>query len=149
MKHANLLPVLIEMFEEFRAPAFKEHMTYLETELWRECPLGKMGMDDLPEEARRHVVPVATFFFTVGVLVANEVIDARLASSYMGRSILRAWTLLEPYIHNERQRRNDEHHLMFFENLAYLVSLNPPSKLNATLKLHNMPPSTRVDEAAS
>ena len=144
MRHANLLPVLIDMFREFREPEFKAHMSYVTTQLWEAYPPGQTGTSDLPEDARKHVGPVAGFFNMVGILVANKVVEDLLPASYMGRSVLVAWSRLAPYIYHERVRRSDENYYLFFENLVFLISRHGgPSKINARLKLKTVtvPPS--------
>ena len=149
MQHSNLLPVMIDMFREFRAPEFKQHIDYIGESLWKEAPSESFGTSNLPETARSHVTPVASFFNTVGVLVANGVITDLTVASYMGGSTIRAWSRLAPYIRNERTRRNDENYYLFFEHLAFLVSENPPSKLNARLKLRTLPISSPALERAA
>ena len=140
---------MIDMFREFRAPQFKEHMDYIGNRLWQEASPKSFGTANLPETVRSHAVPVLSFFNTVGVLVANGVISDLTVASYMGGSIIRAWSRLAPYIRNERKRRQDENYYLFFEHLAYLVSENPPSKLNARLKLKSMPESSLALDRAT
>jgi hypothetical protein len=139
MRHANLLPVLIDAFRDFRSLTFKEHLEFIEG-LQDQYPPGKWGFDELPEPARTRANVVAVFFHDVGILVANGIIDDTLASSYMGRSVLRAWDSLAPYITNSRNQRNDPNLFLFFEHLAAIISQNPPAKLNKRLKLQPMPP---------
>jgi hypothetical protein len=84
--HANLLPILTEIFDEFRASEFKQHMAYVTGELWRQHPPGAIGFDDLSDSARRHAGTVTSYFNTVGILVANRIISDLLVASYTGRS---------------------------------------------------------------
>jgi hypothetical protein len=142
MHQANLLLVLTDLFDQFRASEFKRHMAYLDEKLWSAQPPATTTMETLIDEARAHVGPVSSFFNTVGLLVANRVIDGVLVVSYMGGSIRRAWRRLEPYIRNERERINDPLWNGFFENLAVLAIENPPEKLNARLRLRKMPISS-------
>ena len=100
---------------------------------------GNTGIDDLPEPAITHVGAVANFFGGVGIPLANGVIGDVLATQLYGSSVLEAWHTLAPYIRNERRRRNDENIYLYFENLAFVVSQNPPSKLNPHLNLRTMP----------
>jgi hypothetical protein len=147
--HANLLPVIIQRFQEFRSDEFTTDLDYIKTKLWKDYPPKEWGFDNLPEEARAPFRTVALFFNDVGILVANGVIDDVLATSYMGNSVLRAWNRLEPYIRNERCTRNDKYFFVFFEHLAFVVKQNPPSELNARLKLKAMPASSGLAEAGS
>ncbi|WBB68825.1 DUF4760 domain-containing protein [Micromonospora sp. WMMD812] len=139
MRHNNLLPVIVDIFTEFRDPAFKEHLHYLQHRLWEEYPPAASGTSDLVGEARQHVVAVGGFFNSVGLLVANNVIDEVVPTSAMGGSILRSWARLSPYIANERQRRNDPNYEMYFEDLARRALDLPPSKLRSRLALRSMP----------
>lgn len=140
-RHTNLLPVMIDMFQEFRQPEFKEHLAYIQDRLWDECPPQDSAGWPLPPAAWVHVAPATSFFNTVGLLVAHGVIDEIVPASYMGGSILRTWSRLAPYVHRERERRQDPNYLGFFEHLAFLAHRNPPSRLAVKLKLHRMPSS--------
>jgi hypothetical protein len=139
MHHNNLLPVLIEMFGEFRSADFRERMRYIQEELWDEFPPDSSGTSDLPPAIRDRVAGVTSFFNSLGVLVANGVVDELVPSAYMGGSILRTWLKFSPYVYNERALRNDENYYLFFENLAFTVHLTPPPKLNKRLNLKTMP----------
>lgn len=139
MQQANLLPVLIGMFAEFREPAFKEHLAFIETELWERCPREHGGIDDLPVEVRRHVIPVMTFFAGVGMLVKYGIVNEIIAASYMRGSTLAAWSRLAPYIYNERSRRADTTYFLFFEHLASVVSEYRSDRLDKELRLRRMP----------
>jgi hypothetical protein len=141
MQHSNLLPILTELFDQFRSSDFKQHFKYVRTELQKNYPPDTADIDSLPEAAERHVAPVADFFQLVGLLVANSILDDLLVASYMGRSVLLAWSDLEPYIRAARKRRSDPNFFFFFEHLAYLTAQNPPSRINRLLKLNKMPHS--------
>jgi hypothetical protein len=138
MHHANLLPTVTEVFREFNTPEFKDDLSYVCTDLWKEHP-PTVAFDDLPDKPRHRVARVADYFFTIGVLVSTGVVSEVIVAGYMGRSILRAWGFLEPYIAFERTRRPDEHYYMFFENLAVVMTKNSPAKLNKRFKLARMP----------
>jgi hypothetical protein len=139
MRHANLLPVMIEAFRDFRSSTFSEHLDFIEG-LQDRYPPEKCAFDDLPESARTRATVVAVFFNDIGILLANGIIDETLVSSYMGRSVLRAWNSLGPYIVRTRAQRKDPNLVLFFEHLAVIVSRNPPAKLNRRLDLQTMPP---------
>jgi hypothetical protein len=138
MHHANLLPTVTEVFREFTTPEFKDDLAYVCTRLWNEHP-PTVAFDDLPDKPRHRVTHVADYFFTIGVLVSTGVVSEVIVAGYMGRSILRAWGFLEPYIAAERTRRPDEHYYMFFENLAVVMTQNSPTELNKRFKLARMP----------
>ena len=62
-----------------------------------------------------------------------------LIAGFMGRSVLRAWETLWPYIKNERDRWADDHFYMHFENFAALMRENRPEQINRSLKHRRMP----------
>lgn len=138
-RHTNLLPVMIDMFREFRGREFKEQLGYIEERLWEDCPPQDTGTVDLPEAAKERVVSVASFFNTVGLLVAHGVIGKVIPASYMGGSVLRAWSRLAPYIQTERVRRGDPNYYCFFEHLAAVADATSPDQLAGLLKLRKMP----------
>jgi Domain of unknown function (DUF4760) len=140
MEHANLLPVLSDLFGEFRAPEFFSNMQYISHSLWKDFPPSTTQWPDLHED-KTHVRRVAGFFNLVGVLVANGIIGELLVASYMGASVLRAWKYLGPYIQNDRSRRQDPNWFLFFENLAQRIAQYPPARISALLKLEGMPVS--------
>ena len=139
LRHSNMLPVALDLFREFRTPQFRDHMRYLQEELWDQCPPGGIGIADLSDEARGHLAPVSGYFNNVGVLVANGVVDTELVQSFMGGSVLRAWWRIAPYVEVERQRRNDPNYALFFENLAARCIRTPPAELNRRLRLERVP----------
>jgi hypothetical protein len=138
MQQSNLVPVITDVMKEYLAPEFKQQLAYVINDLPNECPRS-MRFDELPEIPRRHAVSVADYFYTVGILVVAGVISDVVVSGYMGRSVLRAWRSLEPYIRNERDWRKDDHFHMVFENLAVLMNKNPPDQINKRLRLRTMP----------
>jgi hypothetical protein len=127
-------------------------LEYVSTELWKQFPPETTRFDELPWEARNHAWPVASFFTMVGALVSNGMVSDLMMASYMGASVLRAWTHLEPYIRNERRWRGDPNWHLFFEHLAFRVSTYSPAKINEALNLERMPDSftrTAGDSPAS
>jgi hypothetical protein len=141
MQQANLLPVIIQLFGEFRADEFKTHLRFVEHELWTDADREVLGTEDMSDLAKSHVVPVQNHFNTVGILLANKVIDDVLVSSYMGGSVVMAWRQIGPYIYNERRRRGDPNYQGFFENLAaVVVAGGGPEALRGRLNLRSLPP---------
>jgi hypothetical protein len=142
MQQANLLPVIIQLFAEFRDDAFKTHLRFVEHELWTAADPETLGTEDMSDLAKSHVVPVQNHFNTVGILFANKIIDDLLVSSYMGGSVVMAWRRIGPYIYNERRRRGDPNYQGFFENLAaVVVDTGGPEALRARLNLRSLPPT--------
>ncbi|MFI7493062.1 DUF4760 domain-containing protein [Micromonospora echinaurantiaca] len=144
-RHANLLPVVIELFRESTQPEFKAHMNYIQDRLWKDCPPENFSTVNLSKEARAHFVSVASFYNMVGILVANKVIDKDVPISFMRGGLLRAWSCLAPYIRNERIRRSEPNYCIYFESLAYLALRRPREKFSRSLRLKSMPLDWRFD----
>ena len=85
-KQANALPILIDMFQEFRSAKFKQHQSYVLENLKKEHNPEK-GFRDLPESAKIHAITVSHFFDNLAVLVANGIVDEKLIISFMGESV--------------------------------------------------------------
>jgi hypothetical protein len=134
LKQTNMLPIVIDMFKEFRSPEFKHHQEYIYNQLTQECDPQKTGYTKLPEAARIHVIVVSHFFDNLGLLVASGIVSEDLVLSFLGGPVISTWNLLEPYIYQERKWRNgiyQDH----FEHLAALSLLNPQSKIMEKLNL--------------
>ena len=138
MEYSNLLPVVVDLFDRYRAPEFKRHLEQVATQLWDKYPPETTRFNDLPQEVRSHASSVVTFFNLVGILVANGIVSDLIVASYMRVPIVRAWAQLGPYIRNERRYRQDDWY-PFFEHLAYIMSQYSTEKINARLKLKRMP----------
>jgi hypothetical protein len=61
MEHSNLLPILSDVFGEFRATEFFNDMQYVAHSLWKDFPPSTSQWPDLPED-KTHVRRVADFF---------------------------------------------------------------------------------------
>jgi hypothetical protein len=51
MQQANLLPVIIELFGEFRADDFKTHLRFVEQRLWTDADREVLGTEDMSDLA--------------------------------------------------------------------------------------------------
>jgi len=129
-----MLPILIDMFKEFRSSEFKNHQQYIYNQLTQECDPSKTGYTKLPEPAKLHAITVSHFFENLGLLVASRIIDKELVISYMGGSIISTWNVLEPYIKQERIFRNGVYQ-DHFEHLTALSLSHPQSQIMEKLKL--------------
>jgi hypothetical protein len=136
-KQSNILPVLIDLFQEFRSTEFKKHMIYIMTELNKEHDPAKTGYRYLPEPAAKHVQPVSHFFDNLGILIASKAIDEKLIISFVGESAESAWSILEPYIQQERDIRKGEYQ-EYFEHLISRIRANPPTEVRRKLRLQKL-----------
>lgn len=119
-RHANSVPVLIGMLQEWRSPEFASHRDYIAHEL----PPVAIALTKLPEPALSHARPVAHFFDNLGVLVRHNVIDEAVVLSYLGRAVVFYWERLRPFIEAEGAARGDgrleegDNYQAFFRYLA-------------------------------
>lgn len=133
----NTLPILVDLFREFRSNEFKGHQFYIYNQLQKECSAVETGYSKLPPTAASHVMPVSFFYDNVGVLVVHGVISEALVISFMGGPIMRTWKILEPYIRREREFRNEPYQF-YFEHMAALTRTTSLDRVNRKLKLKKM-----------
>jgi len=141
LKHANALPILIDMLREYRSADFKRHYRYIADDLRKECDPEQTGYTNLPVTAAIHVLPVSHFFDNLGLLVAHGIINEELVLSFMGESIEFAWLVLEPYIVKEGELRKairegelkKADYQEFFRDLVKRVRTNPPAQIRQKL----------------
>jgi hypothetical protein len=101
MRHANQLPVVIDLFRELRADTFITR----EQEIWSSLPGGQdpaKGFGGIPTPLRTYVYDVCLFYQTVAYLMKFKMIDDRLAYTALHYRILRTWSSVEPFVRGER-----------------------------------------------
>lgn len=125
MRHANEIPVSIELHQEFRSEEFQRAYIFVLNSL---APTysPSLGLSNLPTEVRVQSTKVAAFFTSLGGLVSLGLVDERYAVALMGTLANRAWAVLGPYILCERQLRSDDEVLAFFEDFVCRVRENHP-----------------------
>ncbi|MFG2823521.1 hypothetical protein ACGFX4_29360 [Kitasatospora sp. NPDC048365] len=136
---ANVLAMILDGFSESRDPAYSEAIEYVLYRLVDDYPR-PISYLDLAEPHKSHVRRVGLFFDDLGKLVAHRVVDETLIIGSYGRSILRAWLILAPFIYLERQA-HQRTPMRYFEDLAHRVSRTSPDAIYAELKLGRLPPS--------
>ena len=119
-RKANAFPAAIDLFREFRDPAFVADRRLLLTELERCDPT--LGMQGLPDRIRGPAFRVSHYLDNVGVLVAHRLIDPEIAGSFLGASALQLWEALKEFIRRERVLRSYPDYQMHFEHLAATVA---------------------------
>ncbi len=119
-KKSNMLPIIIEMINEFRSKEFKKNQRYILCDL--DCLQGK-GYRDLSEEEREHVLPVSYFFDHLGTLVLEKMIGKRFILTFMARSLLETWYKLSPLIYIEREKYWKTRNYKFQYGFEYLSVL--------------------------
>lgn len=132
-----MLPVLIDLYQEFRSDIFKQHLYYVVTTLRAEHDPNQTGFRFLPEPAATHVRATSHFFDNLGVLVASGAVDDRYVIAFTGDTVDSAWSALEPYIIRERELKKGDYQ-EFFEHLVVHVRENPPFLVRQRLKLRKL-----------
>lgn len=118
-RKANAFPAAIDLFREFRDPAFVADRRLLLQELENCDP--ELGMSGLPDGINQAAFRVSHYLDNVGVLVAHKLIAPEIAVSFLGASALNLWRALEPFIRRERVLRSYDDYQMHFEHLAAAV----------------------------
>ncbi|MFF7309203.1 hypothetical protein [Streptomyces sp. NPDC008137] len=137
-RKSTVLAMILEGFRDTRSDDYLEAIEYVLYRLPMEHPQ-PVAYLQLPEEARRKIQRVGLFYNDLGKLVAHGLVDESLIIGAYGGSLLRAWTLLAPYVYLERQ----EHQripMRYFEDLAWRVSSRRPETVYSELGLHALPP---------
>lgn len=137
--NSNLLPVIIDMFQETRSPEFLRSVEYIRSELAAAHPPGD-GYRHLPPEPKEHIRRVGMFYDDVGRLVAHGVVDERLVLGAYHRNVQRMWEALSPYVYNERDR-HDTLTMTYFEDLAARAGATSGNAIHASLGLRRLPPA--------
>jgi hypothetical protein len=117
MRHANEIPVAVDLHQEFRSSEFQQAYLFVLDSL-QPAYDSSLGLSNLPTEARVLSTRVAGFFTSLGGLVVLGLVDERYAVSLLGTAAERAWAVLEPYIAQERRTRGDEAILAFYEDFV-------------------------------
>ncbi|MGW5640131.1 DUF4760 domain-containing protein [Streptomyces sp. NPDC003832] len=136
-RHANTLPVLVELFREHRSDRLTEARLYVHQELPR-CDISE-GLQSLPPEKRKLVRDLAYFYDNLGALVAHEIVDIGPVSGYLGGSVLSTWECIEPLVIAHRNYRygplpDGLQWQGYYENLYRLIKINPPGVMRRKLE---------------
>jgi hypothetical protein len=102
-ERSNALPVLSEIFSEWRSPEFRMSILYLISET--PAASSSEGFASLPEIWREHAYKVCYFLDYLGVLVVRDIIREETIIGMMGTRIIQVWRAIEPHILAERQYR--------------------------------------------
>lgn len=138
-KKNNSIPIVVDMFQEFRSESFKNDQKFIFENL-SVIYKPPVGYRELNPVHQRKVMHVSHFYDNLGLLVAHKIVDERLITSFMGEATLMTWKKLEPFIRRERELVlktngvNDDYQT-FFEDLAARVLANPPHEIRNTLCL--------------
>lgn len=131
------IPIVIDMFREFRKPEFKQHVAYIHNKLEKDNPDPKIGIYDIALPGKNSIIAVSHFFDNLGFLIIQKIVDEKTVISFMGESIQKVWDRLEPYIRAQRKKDFPEYQA-YFEHLVSRVKKNHPSKIREKLELEKI-----------
>ncbi|MFD5539845.1 hypothetical protein ACFWIJ_19025 [Streptomyces sp. NPDC127079] len=121
MNNSNQLPLVLDLFREWRSAEF----VHSEERLWADLISGEgadQGISGLEQPIRDDVYHVCAFYQMLAYLVAFRVVDEDLVFLATHYRILRTWETVRPYALAERHIRGDPYaYLNFFEDLAALT----------------------------
>jgi hypothetical protein len=135
---ANAFPAVIGMFGEYRSP----HVSHARTQVFQglEKRVDPAPLGQLPSDIRQHALTVCHYLDNFGVLVAEGLVDIRIAGRFLGDTAISLWIVLRPHIEAERQRRVRDgergggDYLRYFEDLATRLNELHPETVRANLK---------------
>ncbi len=114
-KQAALLPILADMFQEYRSTEFKDSLRYI-----RKTIPGKhdptRGFENVTQ-----MMSVSHFFDQMGVILQGRFVDEEvrdLVFEFMASDIIHSWELLGPVVDGERVQKNEPSCQRNFATLA-------------------------------
>jgi len=141
MRHANEVPVLMTIFNQYSSAEFQGYDFYVTQQMATEHS-PELGFANLPDEARTAATAIATFFTFLGTLLLHGVVDEAVVITQIGYRARRAWSALEPYIIGERKIRGDENFASPFEDFVCRIMDNWPPEKSYGLNLKKMTTET-------
>lgn len=127
------LPVVLEVFDQFRTPEFFTARQYVYHSLSKEFD-PPVPLPDLPVEPQTTVRMVAGRYDDLGKLVAHGIIDEDLVIGSNGTAIRKVWRAVEPFVLLDRAE-NDATTWCYLEDLARRVERRPPRTVYEKLQL--------------
>ncbi len=129
-RKANALRGYLDFFREYRR--YEPDRRYVLRELRHHD--ARLGISELPDEAREPAVNVCHYLDHLGFLVHRKMIDLDAVAGLMGPSVLVCWKALAPYIERERERRRVPDYARYFEDLVAKVYATPIKALYRELE---------------
>lgn len=133
------LPVVLEIFDQFRSEEFFDARRYVFDRLNKDF-VSPVAYSDLPKEVRTKVRIVAGRYDDLGKLVAHDIVDEGLIIGSNGTAIRRVWESVAPFVLDER-RKSGQQTWRYLEDLACRATRTPPSAVYARLGLRRYPGS--------
>lgn len=140
------LPVVLEIFDQFRSEEFFEARQYVFHDLNKDFER-PMAYTDLPPDVRTKVRIVGGRYDDLGKLVAHGVVGEELIIGSSGTAIRRVWEAVAPFVYEER-RKTGALTWAYLEDLAERALRNPPQAIYTKLGLRYNRQPRRTDAAA-
>ena len=120
MRYASDIPVMIDLFDEFRSSDFVRRERYVWTALGSDADPAQ-GFQGMPDDVYESAYNVCAYYQMVAYLVAFGRLDSRLAILPLHYRAIRTWSVVKPYVEGERILRGDRYSFLnFFEDFALM-----------------------------
>jgi hypothetical protein len=133
-RHANVVPVLVDVFREHRTQTLADARRFVYTEISNHDL--SLGLQGLPEDKRESVRQLMWYYDNLGTMVAHQIIDLPPVAGYLGGNVVDMWKALRPMVEAERDIRtaasDPTRWQWYFEYLASEVSALPPDSARAS-----------------
>ena len=129
------LPVVLDMFDQFRSEEFYTAREYVIEMLGKEFD-PPMPYRDLPPEVRLQVRMVAGRYDDLGKLVAHRIVDPELVIGGNGTAIRQVWAAVAPFVRQERAVHGTTTWI-YLEDLAHRAQAMPPRDIYVKLGLQH------------
>jgi hypothetical protein len=120
VRKANALAATIEFFREYRSEQMVADRRLVLSTV-RKIKNSDKGITDMPNDVARAALRLCHYLDNLGVLMANGLFPADIATGFLGVTAVQLWSGLRPFIEVERRRRPGRLYLEHFEHLAVLL----------------------------
>jgi len=120
MRHANELPFLVSLTNEWRSHEFQRAQYYVLQAVGKEYPAGSgFAVSNLPDDARTNVSSVISFYTILGAHLTFGLVDEDIIMSLFGYIADQSLITLEHLILEERKLRHEPwaRYAILFEDL--------------------------------
>lgn len=125
-ERTNTLPVISEIFSEFRSSDFRGSFSRLLAV--SSSAVSAESFDTLPEDIREDAYKICYFFDYIGALITFGIVDEKIIISLMGTRVMQTWWAMEAAISNERAYRMKNYppnappgFLVYYEDLVVRI----------------------------
>jgi hypothetical protein len=129
MRHANQIPIMIDLFNHIRSPEFVRKERDLWNGLSKESD-PSLRFQRMPDDVHDSVYYICAYYQMVAFLVAFGVLDRRLAILPLHYRVAKTWSTVKPYVEAERDLRGDKYSFFnFFEDFAVMCQRESPEDI--------------------